>query len=166
MELKSPPPTIPCTIRRAAADDAPAIECLYRELVSDSLVCVLPEQIVALSGSPTSFLLIAESDGIGCGTALLTVCPDVMYGQQPFGVIENIVVAQASRGRGFGRCLLGHIEQLAIANHCTKLMLLSSRTRETAHSFFRSCGFASDTKRAFVKYRRQFTDKAASEPSA
>jgi hypothetical protein len=50
-------------IRRATADDAAAIENLYRELVSDPLIRVMPEQIAALSDSPTSFLLVAEAEG-------------------------------------------------------------------------------------------------------
>ena len=146
----------PSVIRRATADDASAIENLYRELVSDPLVRVLPEQIATLSDSPASFLLVAEADGAVCATALLTICPDAMYRAQPFGVFENVIVTQAMRGRGFGRLLLVHVEQLARDHHCTKLMLLSSTTREAAHLFFRRCGFTSDTKHAFVKYRRQF----------
>jgi len=48
------------------------------------------------------------------------------------------------------------VEQLAHKHDCTKLMLLSSAAREAAHAFFCRCGCASDTKHAFVKYRRQF----------
>jgi N-acetylglutamate synthase-like GNAT family acetyltransferase len=144
------------SIREAAADDAPAIECLYRELVSDPSIQVLPAQVAALSASPTSFLLVAEVAGAIGATALLTICPDAMYRAQPFGVVENVVVTVALRGRGVGRILLAHIEQMAIAHDCTKLMLLSSQTRHDAHAFFRRCGFTSDTKHAFVKYRREF----------
>jgi N-acetylglutamate synthase-like GNAT family acetyltransferase len=147
----------PSVVRRATLHDTAAIESLYRELVSDPLIRVLPEQVAVLSDSPTSFLLVAETDSAVCATALLTVCPDAMYRTQPFGVVENVIVTQAMRGRGFGRLLLAHVERLARDHHCTKLMLLSSATREVAHSFFRRCGFTSDTKHAFVKYRRQFT---------
>lgn len=144
-------------IRRAVAGDAPAIERLYRELVSDPLIRVLPERVGALSVSPTGFLLVAEVDGEVCATALLTLCQDVMYGDQPFGVLENIVVARTRRGHGVGRLLMRHIEQWAGTHHCTKLMLLSGSARVEAHAFFRNCGFSGDTKHAFVKYRRHFT---------
>ena len=143
-------------IRRAVAEDAPAIERLYRELVTDPHIRVLPAQVAALAGSETSFLLVAECSGLVCGTALLTVCPDAMYGTQPFGVVENVIVTEGMRGGGMGHRLMAHVEQLALAQHCTKLMLLSSITREAAHAFFRRCGFRSDTKHAFVKYRSQF----------
>jgi len=149
-------PTEPHVIRRANADDSPAIETLYRELVSDPLVCVLPDQVAAIHDSPTSFLLVAEAGGTVCATALLTICPDVMYRTQPFGVIENVIVTASMRGLGIGRLLLTHAEQLAVEQHCTKLMLMSSASREAAHAFFRRFGFTSDAKHAFVKYRRQF----------
>jgi hypothetical protein len=31
-----------CVARRATAGDAPALESLYRELVADPLICVVP----------------------------------------------------------------------------------------------------------------------------
>lgn len=58
-----------------------------------------------------------------CGAVLLTICPDVMYQAQPFGVIENLVVASAFRGRGVGRRLLAAVEEMALAADCSKLML-------------------------------------------
>lgn len=145
----------PCSIRRATQADAPAIEALYRELVSDGDVQVLPEHIAALAESSTSFLLVAKVDDIVYGTALLTLCPDVMFGAQPFGVIENIVVAPGMRGRGLGRSLLLQIEQIAEHHDCSKLMLMSNRTRRDTNVFFQRRGFNGETKRAFVKYRRQ-----------
>lgn len=149
----------PCSVRRAAEADAPAIEALYRELVADGHIQVLPGHIAALAESSTTFLLVAKVEGTVYGTALLTLCPDVMYGTQPFGVIENIVVTQARRGNGIGRSLLSQIEQIAAHHDCSKLMLLSSRTRRDAHVFFQRCGFNGETKRAFMKYRRQFAEK-------
>lgn len=144
------------TIRRAAAHDALAIESLYRELVSDPHVHVDPVQVAALSESPANVLLAAEADGVICATALLTVCADVMYRTQPFGVVENVIVAESMRGRGIGRKLLARVEQMAVAADCTKLMLLSAASRQDAHEFFLRCGFNGDAKRALVKYRRQF----------
>ncbi len=149
-------PAPPCVIREATSRDALVIESLYRELVSDPNIQVLPGQITAMAASPHSLLLVAEVDGVVCATALLTICPDAMYGTQPFGVIENIVVTPQMRGWGLGRFLLSHVERLAVSHHCTKLMLLSSHTRHEAHAFFQRCGFHSDTKHAFVKYRREF----------
>ena len=143
-------------IRKATASDAVAIEKLYRELVSNSPISVLPEHIETLEKSQTSFLIVAEKRGVVCATALLNLCADVMYRGQPFGVIENVIVTESMRARGLGSLLLAHVEQIALEHDCSKLMLLSSVSRPVAHSFFQSCGFSGDSKRAFVKYRSQF----------
>lgn len=106
--------------------------------------------------SPASFLLVAEVDAVVCGTVLLTLCADAMYGVQPFAVIENLVVARSSRRLGIGRDLLFQAERITLERDGSKLMLLSSIHRDEAHALFRNCGFAGDAKRAFVKYRGQF----------
>ncbi|RYD24137.1 MAG: GNAT family N-acetyltransferase [Verrucomicrobiaceae bacterium] len=145
------------TIRRATPSDAPAIASLYQELFPDPSIRVFPGHIQSLADSSHTFLLIAETHGTPCGTALLNLCPDVMYGTQPFGGIENIVVTESQRGHGIGRALLTEIERLAATHDCSKLMLFSNATRESAHAFFRHCGYSSDKKLAFVKYRSHFS---------
>lgn len=146
------------TIRRAAPEDAAAIQGLYRELLDDAQIRVLPEQVAAIAETSATFLLVVEVEGAVCATALLAFCADVMYGDQPFGVVENVVVTRSRRGQGLGRRLLAHAVQLATERDCTKLMLLSGTHRHEAHAFFRSCGFMGDTKHAFVKYRSQFAE--------
>jgi N-acetylglutamate synthase-like GNAT family acetyltransferase len=147
-----------CVIREAGERDADAIQSLYHELVGDGKTRVSREQVAILGRSPASFLLVVEAEGTVCATALLTLCADAMHGTQPFGVVENVVVARHLRGRGVGSRLLAHIERLAREHDCTKLMLLSGSHRPQAHAFFRNCGFAGETKQAFVKYRSQFSD--------
>lgn len=149
-------------IREAISADAPDVASLYRELVRDPNLCVLSEQVETLRQSASSFLLVAEIHGVICGTALLNLCADVMYGTQPFGVIENVIISPSFRGQGVGRQLMSHMEHLANQHDCTKLMLLSSQTRTEAHAFFRRCGFQDGTKQGFVKYRRQFDTRPSS----
>lgn len=155
--MHDPTRVTPPAVRRATAADAAAIAALYQELFPDPDIDVRPGHLHSLSSSPHTFVLVAEADGAVCGTALLNLCRDVMYGTQPFGVVENVVVMDGMRGRGIGSLLLAEVEQLALAHDCSKLMLLSSVDREAAHGFFRHCGFASDTKLAFVKYRSRFS---------
>lgn len=140
-------------VRIATASDAEAIERLYRELVpGDDNIRVDPERVDQLRSDAHNRLLVLEADEQVCGTAFLTVCLDAMYGFQPFGTVENVVVAATHRGRGLGRVLMSAVEDQARACACTKLMLLSSATRVEAHAFFARIGFDGAKKRAFVKY--------------
>ena len=143
-------------VRRARASDALMIQTLYRELVPNSPVAVLPERIAAFEDSSTSYLLVADSRAEILGVLLLTICPDVMYRSQPFGGLENLVVSESSRGRGIGTLLMDDAQRISQEQDCSKMLLLSSVHRVDAHRFFVLQGFSGDAKRGFVKYRYKF----------
>jgi N-acetylglutamate synthase-like GNAT family acetyltransferase len=140
-------------IRRAQPADASAIGALYALLVpGDANISVVPERIAALQMDPHNHLLVAEIDGSLSGSVFLTICLDPMYGFQPYGVLENIIVLPAARRSGIGAALMNAVERMARDAHCTKLMLLSSQARSEAHRFFQRGGFDGERKRGFVKY--------------
>ena len=140
-------------VRKARPGDAAAIQALYKELVpGDANIAVDPRRIVELDDDAYNHLFVVEAPGGVCGTAFLTLCLDPMYGFQPYGVVENVIIADAARRNGAGRMLLAAVEHLARSAHCTKLMLLSTATRREAHAFFMAIGFDGDRKRGFVKY--------------
>ena len=150
-------------VRRARPEDAAAIERLYKVLVvGDENIAVERLRITELEHHPTNHLLVLEVAGDVRGTALLTICLDVMYGFRPYGVIENIVVDVSMRKTGGGRELMRAVEQLARAEGCTKLMLLSSAARVDAHRFFSRLGFDGERKRGFVRYLNRPTEPRSS----
>jgi N-acetylglutamate synthase-like GNAT family acetyltransferase len=141
------------SVRRARAGDAAALGKLYRALVpGDANIAVDGAHLASLEADRFSQIWVVELDGTVCGTAFLTLCRDPMYLDQPFGLVENVVVAASARGRGAGRALLEELDRAARAAHCTKLMLLSSSSRREAHAFFTRLGYDGERKRGFVKY--------------
>lgn len=144
-------------IREAIADDADSIRDLYRLLTPGGAIDVKPQRICAIGNHDDHYLLVAEIDGKVCGTLLLSFCMDAMYGDRPFALVENVVVDPAMRQIGVGRKLFAQVEAISIARASSKIMLLSSVERESAHAFFHRIGFSSDKKRGFVKYRSQFS---------
>ena len=116
-----------------------------------------PEHLAELEADSRTALLVAEVDGAVRGSLLLCLCADAMFGRQPFAVIENIVVDEPWRNAAVGAALMCHAEALCRDAACSKIMLLSSIGRRDAHRFFERHGFVGDSKRGFVKYRRQFS---------
>lgn len=143
-------------IRSAHPHDAAAIEALYRQLVGDPHVRVERVRIQAISDDPRTKLFVCELNGEVTATALVSLCSDVMYGDQPFAIVENLVVDSQHRGKGLGDRLLREVERFCLEEDCSKMMLMSTATRVDAHRFFERMGFRSDVKRGFVKYRKQF----------
>ncbi|GGM17374.1 GNAT family N-acetyltransferase [Pseudomonas asuensis] len=141
-------------IRRAQPNDAHALGRLYNQLVESAFTKVLPERLEELQHDPTHYLLVGEYEGAVIASALLIFCKDAMFGFQPFAVVENIIVDEVKRGAGIGKQLIRAIEQLCMGQDCSKIMLLSSTHRTQAHAFFERAGFKGDSKRGFVKYRR------------
>jgi N-acetylglutamate synthase-like GNAT family acetyltransferase len=148
--------TLVPSVRRATPEDADCIAALYEQLVSNRLVIVLPERIAEVSNDKNTALMVCEYLGLVCGTALVSLCADVMFNSQPFAVVENVVVDSRVRGQGVGTELFRRIEAFCLAKDCSKIMLLSSQEREEAHRFFERSGFVSSAKHGFVKYRRNF----------
>jgi N-acetylglutamate synthase-like GNAT family acetyltransferase len=144
------------SIRHAEPADANRIAELYRQLVSNTAISVQAERISAISEDPNTALFVCELGGQVEGSALVCLCADVMFGSQPFAVVENIIVNETVRGKGLGAALLRHIETFCLAKNCSKIMLLSASQRERAHHFFEQAGFTGTSKRGFVKYRGQF----------
>ena len=139
-------------IREAEPADAPAIEALYRTFVRNSAIRVLRTRVAAIRADTMNFLLVADDTGRIVGTAHLTMCMDAMFADAPYAVLENVVVTPDARHGGIGRALLARVDEIARANECTKIMLLSSTERADAHRFFVREGFDDDRKRGFVKY--------------
>jgi GNAT superfamily N-acetyltransferase len=143
-------------VRLADRTDAAALQSLYCQLVDDVNVNVTESQIQMIAEDARTRLFVCEIDGDVRATVLVSLCADVMYADQPFAVIENLVVDHRCRGNGIGQALLREVEQYCLSRNCSKMMLLSSAHRPNAHRFFEHVGFSADLKRGFVKYRRQF----------
>ena len=146
--------------RRAQARDAEEVDRLYAQLVSNPGIDVLPQRLAELQRSTEAALFVVDDesdDGTGLlGTVFVALCPDAMFGRQPFAVVENIVVDARARGQGIGALLMAEVERFCLAADCSKIVLLSAAERGDAHRFFERAGYAGDRKRGFVKYRSAF----------
>jgi len=140
-------------VRRATPGDAPRIAELYFSLTNDPNINVQSARIADLTYDVRTALFVCEYLGEVCATALVSLCADVMYGRQPYAVVENVVVDDALRGMGIGSLLLNHIEAFCLTSDCSKIMLMSSIHRQEAHRFFERSGYTGSKKRGFVKYR-------------
>jgi GNAT superfamily N-acetyltransferase len=80
-----------------------------------------------------------------------------MHGQRSYALAENVIVDRAEQGKGRGRALFRFIDQFCFERDCSKIMLLSNIRRSDAHRFFERCGYSSEAKLGFLKYRRQIS---------
>ncbi|MCL1632167.1 GNAT family N-acetyltransferase [Sporolactobacillus sp. CPB3-1] len=74
-------------------------------------------------------------------TYSLIILDNFGHGGKKIALIENVVVAEATRGQGIGRKMMEDAMKRAAANHCYKLMLSSDLKRTGAHAFYETLGF-------------------------
>ena len=144
-------------VRDAKPEDALRLSELYNQLVNNPAVNVEPEQIQAIYNDSRAKLFVCDYQANVVGSALVSLCPDVMFSNQPFAVVENVIVDIAARGVGVGTALFKAIETFCVSTNCSKIMLLSSSQRLDSHVFFEKQGFKGSVKRGFVKYRSAFS---------
>jgi N-acetylglutamate synthase-like GNAT family acetyltransferase len=139
-------------IREAETGDRKSIQRLYEILCPNEQINVLAERIDQIKEDLNNYLFVYEEDSQILGTVFITICLDVMFGFQPYAVLENIIVQDSVRGRGIGKKLLEHIEHECRKLHCTKIMLLSNINRIEAHEFFEKNGYDGTVSKGFKKY--------------
>ena len=144
-------------IRRAQASDAEDISNLYKELNTLSAPTVLPERIAIIANSEHTHLLVCEDGGKTIATALVCLCQDVMFDNQPFALIENVVVSADYKREGIGKSLMNYIEAFCLEQNCSKIMLQTSSKNRNACDFYTAMGYDPDAKIGFIKYRRYFS---------
>jgi GNAT superfamily N-acetyltransferase len=136
-------------IRSATRDDLPRLVELLAQLSLDSpredLRSPRPaaydaalEEVLA-DGRQT--LLVAEVDGAIVGMACYIEVPNLSHVGRPYALVEDVVVAAAMRGQGYGEALMQRAIELARAGGCYKLVLTSSKVRTDAHRFYQRLGF-------------------------
>jgi ribosomal protein S18 acetylase RimI-like enzyme len=86
------------------------------------------------------FFVIEDSGQIvGC-VSLLFVMSTALGGKA--ALLEDFVLAESVRGRGWGSRLLDHAIQYAMQNGCRRVTVLTDKDNSAAQSLYRKMGFS------------------------
>lgn len=85
---------------------------------------------------PAGYRLLAleDDDGTIRAVAGIRISTNLYYGTHVW--VDELVTAPDARSRGHGRTLLGHVEELAVAEGCEVVGLSSGARRVDAHRFY------------------------------
>ncbi len=139
---------MPLTIRRATAEDVPAIVAMLADdelgALRESPADLAPYEraFAAIDASGHEVLVVAEQDGAVVGTLQLTVLHGLSRRGASRAQIEAVRVASTSRGEGLGERLVRWAVEEAAARGCAIVQLTSDKGRADAHRFYRRLGFA------------------------
>ncbi|WP_181592535.1 GNAT family N-acetyltransferase [Paenibacillus sp. YN15] len=140
-------------IREAEGRDQEQLSRLYRMLVPNSKkMNVQAEQIGKIRTDPMNFIFVYEEQGELLGSLTLNICMQALHGEQPYAIVENVIVHEDHRSKNIGQQLFRHVEEYCNSIHCHRIMLLSKATRIRAHRFFEREGYDGQVSKGFKKY--------------
>lgn len=128
--------------------DGPSVEELPMFQSAKRLLTILHERDISAQLSahfrdwatnPNNYVFMAyNSEEVAIGMAWLNV---VHEPGRTTGVVNDVVVDPAYRGRGLGEMLMGALEDQAIRVGCTRLKLTSRPSRKSAHRLYEKMGY-------------------------
>ena len=134
------------TVRQAVLQDVPRLLELYRLLdVGDDPQLGLEQarqRFLAIAATADHTVHVAQSDGRIVGTFALILIAGLAHGARPFAIVEDVVVDAPLQGRGVGRQMMRFAMDRCVERGCYKLALSSHLSRDQAHRFYESLGFA------------------------
>lgn len=141
-------------VRKLSENDLDALLTLYRYLHPDDTPLPGDDETTALWKSictDEQYLYVgAFTSGVLVAVCNVTVIRNLTRSGRPYALIENVVTHPDYRRQGHGRRIMEQTVFVCRERNCYKIMLMSDILREEAHAFYRSLGFESDAKMAFV----------------
>ena len=101
--------TNPVQIKKAHADDLPALLELYRELhAADPAPESERAEIVwhTILSNPYYHILVAKADGNVVASVTVIVIQNLTRSARPYAIIENVITAEAFRKKGIAGALM------------------------------------------------------------
>jgi N-acetylglutamate synthase-like GNAT family acetyltransferase len=147
-------------IREATPSDLPRLLILMQQLSAGgahpetevALLTPRHELVLAeLMASQFSHLLVLEEDGQVLATCAVYIVPNLSHRGASWAIVENVVVDEACRGKGYGERLMAEAEQIARQGGAYRLSLMSNMLRADAHRFYARIGYE-PSHQGFTKY--------------
>ncbi len=132
-------------IRPANADDIAAMSRLLSQLFSIETDFVADEEkqqrgLQLLLDSPDGHCVVAEGQDRVIGMATVQVLISTAEGGR-VGLVEDVVVDEAHRGKGVGAAMLNSLQQWAKDNALSRLQLAADRDNGAALEFYAGQGW-------------------------
>ena len=97
-------------------------------------------------------IIVNEVNGKIVSSCVCVIVPNLTRNIRPYALIENVVTNEKYRGKGYATECLNYAKEIAIKNNCYKMMLLTGTKNENTLAFYKSAGYNSDDKIAFIQW--------------
>lgn len=101
------------------------------------------------------YLIVNEIDDMIVSSCICIIIPNLTRNLSSYALIENVVTKKDYEGKGYARACLAYAKQIASEHDCYKMMLTTGSHDARTHEFYKSCGYHSEGKTAYVHMLRE-----------
>lgn len=105
-----------------------------------------------LVNDPDYHLIAAEEDGKIVSSCTCIIVPNMTHGPRPYAFVENVVTDSEYRGRGLATACLEKAKEIAKAENCYRLILMTGSKLDSTLNFYRKAGYDDKEKTGFIQY--------------
>lgn len=146
--------TAPLGLRRAVAEDLPAIRAVIEAAYARYLTRM---------DKPPAPLFRDYGPSVEAGTTWVTGSPITavltLYPRDDHLYVENIAVAPSAQGRGLGRALMEFAEQEAARRGLSRMALVTHEAMTENQAIYARLGYVEIERRSEDGYRRIYLEK-------
>lgn len=124
--------------------------CLHEEHIPD-MTAGLERVWKQIMQDPNHHIIVAREEGRIVSSCVCVIIPNLTRNARPYALIENVVTDVHARKKGYASTCLAYACAIATAEHCYKIMLMTSSKDENTLRFYERAGFRSGDKTAFIK---------------
>jgi len=142
-------------MRMVNKNDLPALQELYLNLHEDQIAPLTADFLKIWNGileDPNYYILIGEDRGEIVSSVTLIIINNLTRLFRPYGIIENVVTAEAQRNHGYASLLLARAAEIAKGRDCYKIMLMTGSKNESTLRLYQRAGFSDNDKTGFVMW--------------
>ena len=142
-------------VREAKQEDMKEILELYLYLHEKS-VPELSEHLLStwdqIIQDENHHLIVNEVDGKIVSSCVCVIIPNLTRNVRPYAFVENVVTHSEYRGKGYAAQCLDLAKDIAEKQNCYKMMLLTGSKDQKTLDFYKSAGYNSTDKTAFIQW--------------
>ncbi len=97
-------------------------------------------------------IIVNFIDGKIVSSCVCVIIPNLTRNVRPYAFIENVVTHKDYRAKGYATECLDHAKEIAKAENCYKMMLLTGSKKDSTKKFYEHAGYNSTDKTAFIQW--------------
>ena len=97
-------------------------------------------------------IIVKEADGRIVSSCVCVIIPNLTRNIRPYAFVENVVTHSDYRKKGYATECLNFAKEIAEKENCYKMMLLTGSKEESTLNFYKSAGYNSSDKTAFIQW--------------